>query len=502
VPEGSYGADLARLLPEVALALVSFVVLVADLIARGRDSRRIGWLTLAGLLVVAATLLREWGEPSTIVFGMVTVDAFAVFWKLFVTAALGAVVLFTIYARETPRHGAGEFYFVLLSAGLGAFFLVSTTNLLLLVLALELLGLSSYVLAGISKGDRRSAEAALKYVIFGAAATGVMLFGLSILYGLSGTLDLREMARVLAGAEADVGTGRAIDRFALAEPALAVGIVLSLVGFGYKISAVPFHWWTPDVYEGAPTAVSTFLAVASKGAAFGALLRFTGALFVGPVEGAGAAFAAKLSSLLALLAAVTMTYGNFAALRQRNLKRLLAYSSIAHAGYALMGVATLRPSGFEASIFYLAAYYFMNLGAFGAVIYFARTTGNEEIEGLRGLGWKTPLVSGCLVVFLISLTGIPPTVGFFGKWYLFVACWNEGLGWLTVVAAANSVISLFYYFRIAKALLLVPGEEAVFPHRRVPALAGVLGLLGAGTVWFGISVGGLQAACAKALTLF
>ncbi|HET6204257.1 MAG TPA: NADH-quinone oxidoreductase subunit N [Planctomycetota bacterium] len=496
----TYAEDLARILPETVLALGACAALVADLLWRGRETRRVGWIALASIAASLLALLRQDPAPA-IAFGMVTVDGFGALFKVFVAATLAVVVLFAASAREMPRHGAGEFYFLLLSAGVGAFFLVSTTNLLLLVLSLETLGLASYVLAGFAKGDRRSAEAALKYLVFGAAATGVMLFGLSILFGLTGTLEAREMAGILAGKAADPATGIALDRFRAAGPAVAIAVVLALVGFGYKVSAVPFHWWAPDVYEGAPTPVTTFLAVASKGAAFGALLRF-GAALLPPGGGEGAtAFSGKLGHLLALLSALTMTFGNLAAVRQNNLKRLLAYSSIAHAGYTLMGVAAMNPAGFEASVFYLFAYYFMNLGAFGAVIYYARSTGNEDIGSLRGLGWRAPFVSVCVVVFLISLVGIPPSIGFFGKYYLFMAAWDSGLGWLTVVAAANAVVSLFYYFRIAKALYLVPESEAVAYHRPVPALAALLGLLTVGTVGLGLFPKSILAACAESVRL-
>jgi NADH-quinone oxidoreductase subunit N len=495
----TYSEDLFRILPETVLAAGACAALVADLLWKGRESRRVGTIALAAIAASVFALLRQEPRPA-IAFGMVTVDGFGALFKVFVAATLAVVVLFAHSSRELPRHGAGEFYFLLLSAGVGAYFLVSTTNLLLLVLALEVLGLASYVLAGFAKGDRRSAEAALKYLIFGAAATGVMLFGLSILFGLTGSLDAREMASILAGKAADPASGEAVDRFRVAGPAVAIAVVLAFVGFGYKVSAVPFHWWAPDVYEGAPTPVTTFLAVASKGAAFGALLRFSAALLPSPAMGVGAAaFSGKLGSLLALISAVTMTLGNLAALRQTNLKRLLAYSSIAHAGYTLMGVATLSPGGFETSVFYLFAYYFMNLGAFGAVIYFARSTGNEDIDSLRGLGWRAPFVSGCVVVFLLSLVGIPPTVGFFGKWYLFLAAWNAGFGWLTVVAALNAVVSLFYYFRIAKALYFAPESEAVFHHRPVPSLAAILGLLTVGTFWFGPFPETIRSACAESV---
>jgi NADH-quinone oxidoreductase subunit N len=266
---------------------------------------------------------------------------------------------------------------------------------------------------------------------------------------------------------------------------VAVAVVLVFAGFAYKVSVVPFHFWTPDVYEGAPTPVTTFLAVASKAAGFAVLLRFVGALFMveGVAETVGA-YGGRIGLLLAILSAVTMTLGNLSALRQASLKRLLAYSSIAHAGYVLMGLACMTSAGFEAAMFYLAAYYFMNLGAFGFLLYFQGVTGDESVESLRGLGFKAPLVSIAMVAFLVALTGLPPTIGFFGKYLLFVEGVHSGLTWLVVVAALNSVVSLFYYFRVAKALFLsAPSEATPAPQ---PWFAGLLAALGVLTIVGGV----------------
>jgi NADH-quinone oxidoreductase subunit N len=272
---------------------------------------------------------------------------------------------------------------------------------------------------------------------------------------------------------------------------VAVAVVMVLSGFAYKVSVVPFHFWTPDVYEGAPTPVTTFLAVASKAAGFGALLRFIGALFLKDgVHADIAAYGERIGLLVGIMAALTMTLGNLAALRQQSAKRLLAYSSIAHAGYTLIGVAAMSPEGFSAAMYYLAAYYFMNLGAFGVVLYFEGVAGSDSIDALRGLGWKTPVVSIAMIAFLVSLTGLPPTVGFYGKYLLFVEGVDAGFAWLVVVAAINSVISLFYYFRFAKSLFLAdPAERAVAPQ---PTLVGLLVVLGLGTVALGLYVWPLQ----------
>jgi NADH-quinone oxidoreductase subunit N len=272
---------------------------------------------------------------------------------------------------------------------------------------------------------------------------------------------------------------------------VAVAVVLVLAGFAYKVSVVPFHFWTPDVYEGAPTPVTTFLAVASKAAGFGALLRFVGALFMKPgVAVDVAAYGERIGLLLAILAAVTMTLGNLSAVRQSSLKRMLAYSSIAHAGYALMGLACMDAAGFQAAMFYLAAYYFMNLGAFGFLLYFEGVTGSDEVAALRGMGWKAPIVSIAMVVFLVSLTGLPPTVGFYGKLKLFYAAMNADLAWLVVVLAINTPISLFYYFRVGKALFL--SDPSPREARPQPLFTALLVALSVGTVVYGLYVAPLE----------
>ena len=488
-----YVEQLAHLAPELALTTLALVILVWDLLVKGRNSHHLGYATLAGMAFVGWILLDQWallGKTATgaldePVFGMVTVDRFATFFKLFTVGSLIVVTLFVLFDRRERKHGIGEYFFLLLGAAIGIFFMVGTNNLLLLMLGLELLSLASYSLAGFHKGDKRSAEAALKYIVFGGLSAGVMLYGISLLYGLTGTIDLNVMGR---GGEGAVSLS---EQFAVSPVPVAVSVVLVLAGFAYKVSVVPFHFWTPDVYQGAPTPVTTFLAVASKAAGFAVLLRFVGALFM--VEGVQEAvtdYGERIGLLLAILAAVTMTLGNLSALRQSNLKRMLAYSSIAHAGYVMIGLAAMTTAGFSAAIFYLAAYYLMNLGAFGFLLYFEGITGSEEIDDLKGLGWRYPMVSIAMVVFLVSLTGLPPTVGFYGKLLLFYEGIDAGLAWLVVVAGLNSVISLFYYFRVAKALFLTETEKTYRPGHA--ALGGLIAALAVGTVVVGIINGSLE----------
>ena len=485
-----YLQDLTVIAPVLVLTALALFVLTWDLIKKGRDSDHIGYATLIGLAVTGWLLLEQWdslesGESKS-ALGMVTIDRFGTFFKLFTVGSLMVVTLFVMFDRRERKHGIGEYYFLLIGAAIGVFFMVSTNNLLLLMLGLELLSLASYALAGFHKGSKRSAEAALKYVVFGGLSAGVMLYGISLLYGLTGTLDLNVM-----GGAAEAATGSSAvslaAQFAVSPVPVAIAVVLVLAGFAYKVSVVPFHFWTPDVYEGAPTPVTTFLAVASKAAGFAALLRFIGALFmVDNVDDSVAAYGDRIGLLLAILAALTMTLGNLSALRQGSLKRMLAYSSIAHAGYVLMGVATMTAEGFSASIFYLSAYYLMNLGAFGFLLYFEGVTGKEDIDSLKGMGWRHPVVGWAMVVFLVSLTGLPPTVGFYGKLVLFYASINAGFAWLVVIAALNSVLSLFYYFRVAKSMFLTEPQPQV-PMRQ-HGLASILCVLAVGTILTGIGM--------------
>ncbi|KAA3605051.1 MAG: NADH-quinone oxidoreductase subunit N [Planctomycetota bacterium] len=490
MPELTYFEHLSYILPEVAVTLGLCLVLCWEMFSRRQDrtaeARRargmetgilsLGFLAIAGVLL----LIRFSWNPAT-VFGMVEVDRFGTMFKLFITSAVAVVIGFDLMDRRAQDDGRSETYFLLLTAVLGSYFLVSSYNFLLIYLGLETLGLASYALSGMHKRGRASAEAALKYVVYGALASGIMLFGASLLYGLSGTLQVDEMAGHIVTA---VREGRSVQ--------VALPTLLILVGFGFKLSFFPFHWWAPDVYEGVPTPIATFLAVGSKGVALAAFLRVLAMAFAGimvfddPSVGIlnePTPFLANLGGTLAIISAATMLVGNLAALRQTNLKRLLAYSSIAHAGYIMMGVAVLKPSGFEAATLYTFIYYFMNLGAFGMVLYFANQTGSEDIGSLKGMGYSHPWAGVATIVFLASLTGLPPTAGFAGKWILMMEAWDGGLGWLALWTGLMSVVSLFFYFRIAKMLFLRQADQEIAVVR-TPILSGMLVVLAVFSVVF------------------
>lgn len=489
-------ADLAVLLPELLLVATVVAVLLADVIWRRDASRGTVLLALAGVgLAAAAVALFLVPVPEArLVFGMVAVDRFSVFFRwLFLLSALLAVA-FVGRSDEIPARRTAEYLALILSIAVGLCLLASAQHLLLLYLALELVSVPSYVLAGFRHGDRRSSEAALKYVIYGGVASGVMLYGLSWLYGLTGTLDLAEISHRVGDLRQAGWDTRLL---------LTVAALGSLAGFGYKVAAVPFHMWCPDVYEGAPTPFVAFLSVAPKAAGLAALFRFVVVGFGGAVTWpVGEDFPWPL--LLGLLSMVTMTLGNLVAIVQTNLKRLLAYSSIAHAGYMLMGIAVATPEGSQAVMFYLAVYLCMNFGAFLAVMAVRNQTGSENIADYRGFGSTSPLLAVTLAVFLFSLTGLPPFAGFIGKFYLFAAVLNTGEPFFYAVAlvgALNSAVSLYYYARVIRVMYLDPPlpDAPAFPLRAADAL--LLTALAAPMLILGVWWGPLASAVAESTGL-
>ena len=469
-------ADLLLFAPELALLLLGLALFFCPVLEL---SYRVTWslAMAAGVVALGVGLwtLELAGAPFAP--GIYAVDFFSQFVK--VALALGYLLVVAISRRPQTLDRATwlEFPMLLLFATVGTMMMVSATELLTLYIAMELAAYPLYIVVALHREPQVGGESSTKYMLQGMVASAISLYGMSLLFGVCGTTYFSGIA---AGLSQTAG-----------QPLMWIGFLLLLAGFFFKLAVVPFHFWTPDVYEGAPTPVTTFLAVASKAAGFGALLRFLHALFMADgVREAVVAYGERIGLLLAILAAVTMTLGNLGALRQKSVKRMLAYSSIAHAGYVLMGLVSMETAGFQASMFYLAAYYFMNLGAFGFLVYFQGVTGSDTYESLKGLGWKAPLVSVAMVVFLVSLTGLPPTVGFYGKYLLFQEAISGGFAWLAVVAGINSVISLFYYMRVAKMLFLAePSEETPAPQ---PAFTGLVAALGVLTVLFGIYTAPIQ----------
>lgn len=464
--------SLSRFLPETTLTVAVCVTIIVSLF-RGRTSQAALLVALAGLAVATWFSFAQLGMSESIFSGMVVVDPFSVFFKLLVGLSAILVILFSLYSSEVQAtlHRSGEYSALLLAMTLGMFLMAGSANLLMMVLAIELTSLSSYVLAGYTREASDSSEASLKYIIYGAVSTGVMLYGVSILYGLTGAVDF-------------AGINKAMTEGGVNSSALLVAIIMILVGFGYKISAVPFHFWTPDVYEGAPITITAFLSVASKAAGFALMLRFFKVSFIDanalslPTGVWTSLQDFEWHKIVAILSVLTMTLGNLVAVWQNNLKRLLAYSSIAHAGYMLMGVVVLSDKGIAAILIYFVVYLFMNLGAFYIVMLVANKTGSEDIDSYKGLGYRSPLISVAMVVFFISLAGLPPTAGFIGKLFLFAALLDAQWIWLAVVGALNSVVSLYYYVRVVRNMFLRDPEGNAEPILcSTPQLAIVMLLL-------------------------
>src|SRR5512138_809250 len=449
--------------PELALTFGTLALLLLDLFWR-KSPARVALLTAGALAVLAVTaglLSQQPSDPLRLFNGMIANDAFASFFKWLFLAAGALTVVIAAQGKDFPSSRVGEFYALLVAVVLGMFMMASATDLLMVYLSIELVSMVSYVLAGFRKGDRKAAEGSLKYVIYGGVASGVMLFGMSYLYGLTGTTSLLELgARISA-------LGGAGASLAATKIALVVAIVFVTAGIGYKVAAVPWHMWCPDVYEGAPTPFTAFLSVGPKAAGFALALRFFQSAFSGPTS-PSTGFADALAGIpwpavVGVIAAVTMTLGNFTALGQTNLKRLLAYSSIAHAGYTLMALSANSTMGVQAVMIYMLVYLIMNLGAFVVVIVVAEATGSESILDYKGLAKRHPIAAVTFAIFLFSLTGIPPFAGFAGKWYLFVALFERvsgpGGGWYAVLAligALNTAVSLYYYVRIVRAMFIDP----------------------------------------------
>jgi NADH-quinone oxidoreductase subunit N len=447
--------------PEMALTFGTLVLFVLDLFWK-KSPARVVYLTvgaLAVLAVAAGLLARQPADAVPLFNGMLANDSFANFFKWLFLGAGALTILIAAQGKDFPPARMGQFFALLVAIVLGMFMMASATDLLMVYLSLELVSMVSYVLAGFRKGDRKAAEGSLKYVIYGGVASGVMLFGMSYLYGLTGTTSLVDLGQRLGALQSSGAS------LAGAKIAVVVAIVFVTAGIGYKVAAVPWHMWCPDVYEGAPTPFTAFLSVGPKAAGFALALRFFHSAFAGPaspVTGFADALAGiPWPAVVGVVAAVTMTLGNLTALGQTNVKRLLAYSSIAHAGYTLMGLSAVSERGNQAVMIYMLVYLVMNLGAFVVVILVAEATGSESILDYKGLARRHPVAAVTFAIFLFSLTGLPPFAGFVGKWYLFYAVFERidgpGGAWyaiLAIVGALNTAVSLYYYVRIVRAMFI------------------------------------------------
>jgi len=470
-------ADLAAILPE--LIVISAACLVLALAPITPPSRKdwLAWLSVAALAACTYLTVSRMGTSVSAFSDLVILDPFSSFWKLLLYGVTGFTILLSLPYLKAERLNLGEYYgFILLSLS-GMMVMVSAADLLTIYLGMELMSLSLYVLAGFKRFEARSLEASAKYFVLGAFSSGMLLYGISLLYGASGSTRLSAIAVAVSA--------RGLD-----DPMLAIAMVLLAVGFGFKIAAVPFHMWTPDVYEGSPTSVTAFMAVASKAASFAAFLRVF-------LEGLGG-LKANWYVLFLILCLATLALGNVVAIVQTNIKRMLAYSSIANAGYALIGavVAGYVPAsrdaqtlGLSSVMLYLAVYAFMTLGAF-AVIAMLRKSGVEgdEIEDYAGLARRQPVAAFLMLAFMASLAGIPPTAGFIGKFYLFMAAVKADLVWLAVVGVIFAAISAYYYLRVVMVMYMREPEPAGTEFRLVssPALTVALACAFAGVLVFGL----------------
>ncbi|MBA5874103.1 MAG: NADH-quinone oxidoreductase subunit NuoN [Nitrospira sp. CR1.2] len=483
--------DLLAILPELIVIGAACLVLALDPILETAKKDLLAWLTLGALAMCIGVTSSQMTGHTYAFSNMVILDAYAAFWKLLLYLVTGLTVLLSLAYLKAERLRIGEYYGFILLALAGMMVMVSGADLLTIYLGTELMSLSLYVMAGLKRTEARSLEASAKYFVLGAFSSGILLYGISLLYGLAGSTSLSVIAE-------------AITMQGTSNPILSLALVLLAVGFGFKLAVVPFHMWTPDVYQGSPTSVTAFMAVASKAASFGAFLRVF-------VEGLGAA-SADWSVLFTIICLATLALGNLVAIVQTSIKRMLAYSSIAHAGYALIGVVVAgghrgdgAGGGFASVLLYIAIYSFMTLGAF-ALIGMLRKEGqeSENIEDYAGLAKREPLAAFFMLVFLVSLAGIPPTAGFIGKFYIFMAAVNGGMTWLAVVAVVFAAISAFYYLRIVMVMYMREPEGTVASQSRLetsPALSFVLACALAGVVLLGLFPNGLWSLATHAAPL-
>ncbi len=432
-------ADFGLVSIEMMTALLAMVVLAFGLLVPKQQKYGLGYLVSFGLAGILAYTFTSYGINQSTFEKMFILDDFAVYFKqLFLVAAI-LVSLASVQYVKKMENNYGEFYVLLTFATLGMMIMSSAGDLITLYIALELMTITFYILTGYKKGDHKSAEAGIKYLILGAMSSGILLYGLSLVYGFTGTTVISEIAAKIAGKGA--------------EPAVILGMVLLITGFGFKISSVPFQMWSPDVYEGAPTPVTAFLAVGSKAAAFAVIMRVFLIAFPG--------MAGQWKVLFSVLAAITIVIGNLVAIPQTNIKRMLAYSSIAQAGYLMTGIVAANELGAKGIAFYGMLYVFATIGAFTVVMNFGEQTGSDEIKDYAGLAQRSPLMAAVLTVCLLSMAGIPPLAGFAGKFYLFSAVVAKGYLWLALLGLVMSMASVYYYLSVAKTMYMNdPAEDA------------------------------------------
>jgi len=418
--------DFSLIVPEIAMAVLGLMVLIMGLIVPRESRHGLGWFTVLSILGVIGLVLVGWSKQGNLYGGLYIVDQYAQFFKItFLTAAF-MVVLGSMKFVDKHMGGQSEYYSLVLFATLGMMVMASAGDFMTLYLGLELMTIAFIILVCFRRTESKSLESGMKYVLLAGMSSAVLLYGLSLIYGLTGTVVIAQVGKALALKES--------------LPLLMLGLVMLVAGLGFKISAVPFHMWSPDIYEGAPTPVTAFLAVGSKAASFAVLVR----LFMLGMPG----IQLNWEMVLALLAAVTIIVGNLVAIPQTNIKRLLAYSSIAQAGYILVGLVAASETGIKGIMFYGFLYVFATVGAFTVAAYFYNATGSDEIKDYKGLAQRSPLMAAVMLVAMLSMAGIPPLAGFVGKFYLFATIVDNYL-WLVFIGLVMSMVSVYYYLRVA-----------------------------------------------------
>jgi NADH-quinone oxidoreductase subunit N len=460
--------NMAAVMPPLVLSCFGMALLMISVFSRRGATSHVAWISVVALLVTGAVSVFFWNKPQFGFTGAVALDNYATFFNVTFLVAAALTILMSDEYLKREGYPIGEYYPLILFTTSGAMLMASGTDMMTIFLGLEVLSVSLYVLAGLFRRQLRSNEAGLKYFLLGAFSTGFLLYGMALLYGVSGTTNIADMGMYLSANPA-----------LLTNPMTVAGMLLMSVGFLFKIAIAPFHMWTPDVYEAAPTPGTAFMSAGPKAAAFAAFVR----IFVLGLGG----MQDQWTSLLWVLAVLTMTVGNVLAIYQTNIKRILAYSSIAHAGYALVGLVAASQIGISGILFYMLAYTFMNIGAF-AILVLAGKKGEENLtlEGFSGFGYKRPFLGVAMAIFLFSLMGIPPTAGFAGKFYIFAGAVEAGYIWLAILGVLNSAISLYYYLRIMVYMYFRdPAEDYAWVSMNAGAMITIVIAI-AGVVYLGV----------------